>query len=279
MPGLGDFGPRVWLLIGGIILAALLIGLLFLLIGSIMEFVLIESLRQEEVSVRQYWSELWRQGVRLFAFRVLIGLIVFGSVALIAALFLLPVIVESGPGIANPFSGFSVVAFLLLLPVIIVLAVLVGLVNGFTTVFVVPIMVLDECGVLDGWRRLWPTITANPWQYLTYAVASFVLSIAGGIAIAIVAGLSVLLLLIPFGILGLIGFGLFLAVAPVGIAVLAIVGILFVLAVLAVIALVQMPVVTYLRYYALLVLGDISDDLDLIPDRRSAIRGGDDATE
>ena len=277
--GIGDISPRVWLLVGGIVLAAILIGLLFLLIGSIMEFVLIESLRQEEVAIRQYWGERWRQGMRLFGFRIVIGLVVFGSVAVIAGLFLLPVVVEQGPGIANPFSGFSVVAILLLLPVIIVLAVLVGLINGFTTVFVVPIMILEDCGVLDGWRRLWPTITANPWQYLAYAVASFILSIAGGIVIAIVAGLSVLLLLIPFGILGVIGFALLMTVAPVGVAVLAIVGILFVLAVLAVLALVQMPVVAYLRYYAILVLGDIDNGLDVIPERRADIRADEQATE
>jgi hypothetical protein len=35
---------------------------------------------------------------------------------------------------------------------------------------------------------------------------------------------------------------------------------------------VQVPVHTYLRYYALLVLGDVEPDLDLVPDQRAAIR-------
>jgi hypothetical protein len=41
---------------------------------------------------------------------------------------------------------------------------------------------------------------------------------------------------------------------------------------LLVIALAQVPVVAHLRYYALVVLGDIESGLDLVPDRRAAVR-------
>lgn len=269
-PVVPTVGPRVWALVVAVVAVALLVGLLFLLVGSIMEFVLVESLRREEVAVRRYWGQYWRQGVRLAVFRLVIGLVVLGSVAVLAALVLLPVVVESGP--PGPSGAAPVVTLLLLLPVVVVLAVLVGLLNGFTTVFVVPVMVLDGGGVLAGWRRLWPTIAANPWQYLAYAVAGFVLTIAGGIAVAVAVGVATLVLLIPFGILGAIGVALLTTVQPVGIGVLVVVVLLFVLSVLAVAALAQVPVVTYLRYYALLVLGDVDADLDLIPERRAAVR-------
>jgi len=42
--------------------------------------------------------------------------------------------------------------------------------------------------------------------------------------------------------------------------------------VLAVAALVQVPVQAYLRYYALLVLGDVEPEFDLVPDQRAAVR-------
>jgi hypothetical protein len=172
-----DVGANILLVVA----VALLVGLLFLLVGSIMEFVLVESLRTETVTVRRFWSRRWRQGVRLFGFRLVVGLLVFGSVAVLSALFLLPVVVEMGPAPgAGPGPGvFSVIGIVLLVPVVLVLALVVGLVNGFTTVFVGPIMILEDCGVLDGWRRLWPTIAATPWQYLAYAVAGFVLTILG----------------------------------------------------------------------------------------------------
>lgn len=263
-----DFGPRMWLLVATIGGVFLLMALAFVLIGSIFEFVFVESLRTQEVTIRRGWSRRWRQGLRLFGFRLLIGLFVFGSVLLLALPFLLPLLD------VGPFAGGRPLAFiLLLLPLFLVLAIVAGLVNGFTTVFVVPIMVLEDCGVLIGWRRLWPTITSQWEQYLAYAVAGFFLSIIGGILAAIITALFALLLLIPFGILFAVGFGLFALVAePLGIGVLVVVGILFGLAVFIVAALVQVPVQTYLRYYALFVLGDIKTEFDLIPDQRAAVR-------
>lgn len=264
MPGF-DPGPRVWLLIAGIVGAILLIALVFTLIGSIMEFVFVESLRSEKVTIRRYWSRRWRQGLRLFGFRLVIGFFVLGTVLLVGAIAYL--FLES----VTPGAVAAIV--LLLIPMFFVLAIVVGLVSGFTTNFVVPIMIKTDCGVLAGWRRLWPTITANPWQYLAYAISSFFLSIIGGILIAIVTGMLALVLLIPFGLLFALGVGLLVFVAePIGIGVLVLVGLLFGLSILVVAALVQVPVLAYLRYYALLVLGDIEPDLDLIPDQRADVR-------
>jgi hypothetical protein len=270
-----DIGANILLAIAAVVALGLLIGLLFLLVGSVMEFVLVESLRQETVTIRQYWGARWRQGVRLFGFRLVVGLLVFGAGAVLATLVLLPVFVGAGPGPSPRLVGLSAVGFLLLLPVVVVLAIVVGLVNGFTTVFVVPVMILEDCGVLAAWRRLWPTITDNVWQYLAYAVVGFVLNIVGGILAAIATGIALLVLLVPFGILGAIGAALLAVAPPFGIGILALVGLLFLVSVLAAAALAQVPVVTYLRYYALLVLGDIEADLDLIPDRRAEIRAPD----
>lgn len=58
----------------------------------------------------------------------------------------------------------------------------------------------------------------------------------------------------------------------VGLAVLVVHGGLFV-APMLLWALVHVPILTYLRYYALLVLDDIEESFDLIPEQREAIRG------
>lgn len=84
--------------------------------------------------------------------------------------------------------------------------------------------------------------------------------------------MTVLVLLIPFGILGAPEFVLLTVARPFGLGVLAVVGLLFGLSVLVVVAFLPVPVVAYLRYYALLVLGDADGDLDLVPERRTAIR-------
>ena len=267
-----DVPPRVWTLIAVGVGLAVVVVLAFLLVGAVMEFVLVESLRTGEVAVRRYWTRRWRQGVRLFGFRLVVVAVLLVGTLVLAAPLLLPALG------AGPFGGAELVAFLLLLlPLFVVLAVTVGLVDGFTTAFVVPVMVLDDCGVLAGWRRLWPTITAEWGQYLAYAVAGFFLSLLGGILVAVVTGLLALVLLVPFGLLFALGVGLLVVAGPVGIAALVVVGVLFGLTVAAVAAFVQVPVTTYLRYYALLVLGDVAPRFDLIADRRAAVRDADSA--
>ncbi|MFB6129638.1 MAG: hypothetical protein ABEJ28_02325 [Salinigranum sp.] len=260
-------GPNVWLLIAGVVVALLVVALAFALVGSVMEFVFVESLRTEEVSVRRYWGRRWPQGLRLFGFRLVVGVFAFAAALLLAVPFLLPRFGAGGAG-GEP----SLAAFVVLLPLVLVLVLIAGLVDGFTTVFVVPVMVLEDCGVLGGWRRLWPTVTDEWEQYLAYAVAGFFLSIVGGVVVGIAVAVLALALLVPFGILFALGVGALVLAEPVGIAVLAVVGVLYALAILAVVALVKVPVETYLRYYALFVLGDVEPAFDLVADRRAAVR-------
>lgn len=264
-----DADPGFWLLVGGVVLVGVLIAVVLSFVGAVMEFVFVESLRTGAVSVREYWRQYWRQGARLFGFRLVIGLLVLAPIALGAVLVAGPAVFGSG-GPAAPF-----LSLLVLVPVFFLLTIVVGLVNGFTTNFVVPVMILEECGVLAGWRRLWPTIRAQWKQYLAYAVLAWVLSLVIGIVASIVTVLLAFLLLVPFGILFALGFGVFTAVESVGIVLLAVTGILFGLAVLVVAALVQVPVQTYLRYYALLVLGDVEEAFDIVPDQRAAVRSAD----
>lgn len=261
-----DPGPNFWLLVGGLAVAALVVVMALQFVAAVMEFVFVESLRTEVVSIREYWGRHWRKGARLFGFRVVVGLFVLASVLLLGALFFGPLFFGS--------TGFAAPLLLLLAltPVFLVLAIIVGLVNSFTTNFVVPIMILEDRGVLDGWRRLWPTIRAQWKQYLAYAVAAFVLSLVAGVAVAIVTAILVVVLLIPFGVLFAVGIGLLSVFEPIGIAWLVVTGILFALAVIVVAALVQVPVQTYLRYYALLVLGDVEEAFDVIPEQRVITR-------
>ncbi|MFB6171301.1 MAG: hypothetical protein ABEJ23_02125 [Haloarculaceae archaeon] len=264
--GAPELGPRAWLLVATVVGVVLLLALAFALVCAVMEFVFVESLRAEEVTIRRYWGRRWRQGVRLFGFRLVVGAFVLGSVLLLAAPFLLP-LVEGGS-----VGGLSVATFLALLPLVVVLAVVAGLVNGFTTVFVVPVMVLEDCGVLAGWRQLWPTIRRQWEQYLAYVVAAFFLTLVGGLVVGVATAVLALVLLVPFGILFALGIGLTAVAGGVGVALLVLGGVLYGLSVLAVAALVQVPVQTYLRYYALFVLGDVEPVFDLIADRRAAVR-------
>ncbi|WP_435117979.1 DUF7544 domain-containing protein [Halolamina sp. C58] len=255
--------PTEWAIVGAIVGAILLLGLILGLVGAVMEFVFVESLRRERVSIREYWSDRWRQGVRLFGFRLVVGLLslAIAGGAIVAALWPL---VTGGQ--------FSVAVLLAAIGVALVVAMVSGLLTGFTTQFVVPVMVAEDRSVLGAWKRFWPTMVGEWKEYLAYAVLRIVLSIAVGILTGVVTGVGLLVLAIPLVVLGIAG-GVLLSVSEiVGGAVLVFVVVLFVVATIVLSLLVAVPVQTYLRYYALLVLGDTEDAFDLVAERRRAIR-------
>ncbi len=261
------------ILLVGAVLAIL--GLLLGLVGSVMEFVLVRSLREEEVHVRRYFGEHWRAGARLFGFRITLGLL-GGVLVALPILALVFGIVGSG-GFDGPGRVLGLV--LLLVPLAVLVGVVFSLVNGFTTFFVVPVMLLEGGGVLAAWRRFSRTLRSEWREYLAFAVLTFVLTLLLGTMVGFVVGIVALLVFGPLVLLGVAGvatagvFGPGAASLPVLVA-LGVVGLLALLLVLFVAALVQVPVVTYLRYYALLVLGDTDADLDLVPERRRTIRTG-----
>ncbi|WP_254767620.1 DUF7544 domain-containing protein [Salinilacihabitans rarus] len=246
------------LVIVGIVVA---IALVFALIGSIMEFVFFESLRNGEVHLRRYSNRNVGKGLRLFGFRVVVGLLTAALVlGPFAALFLL-----GGFG-----DGTFVAALFLLIPVVILVALVSAVVGRFTTVFVAPIMLLEERGVLSAWRRFWPTFRGNWTEYVVYLLLVWVLRIAVGIGVGLVAAFVAVVAAIPFLV---VGAALVFGLGDVGFLLAVPVGLLGLLVVLVLVLLVSVPIETYFRYYALLLLGDTNPDLDLVPEQRAAIRG------
>lgn len=259
-----------WVAIAVLVAAAVFLGLLFLLIASVMEFVFIESLRQHSVTIRRYWGRRWGQGLRLFGFRIALFAVVVVAVLALAA----PLISLWWGGAQSLGEGVVWVA-ILVVPVIVAVAAIAGIVHGFTTVFVVPIMVLEDTGVVAGWRRLWPVIRSNPVEFGAYLIASLVLTVVGALVFGTVLGFLAVLLLLPFGVVAALGAGLLVVAEPLGWLVIGFVALVYLFTVLVLAALIQVPIQTYLRYYALLVLGDIDEELDLIPEQRETIRDAD----
>ncbi|QHS15916.1 DUF7544 domain-containing protein [Halopenitus persicus] len=252
------------LLVAGAILVVL-VWIVLGVIGATMEFVLIESLRQRRVALREYIGDRWRQGLRLFGFRVLIGLP-------IAALFIgwVGLFIASLAGVIDPVIAFP--TFLVGLAALILLGILFAIVDTLTTVFVVPIMIADDGGVLAAWRRLWASIRVAWKQYLAYLLVAGLLGIAAGLLGSIVTGVVAIGLLLPVAVLAAVVYATVTFASTIGTVILALLVVVFLAAVFVVWLLVQAAVVTYLRYYALLVLGDVEPSLDLIPDQRAAIR-------
>lgn len=255
-PSLPDVGTAVTI-VAGIVLLIILLALVWSLIGAVMEFVLITGLRDREVSIRDPFSANVRPGLRLFGFRLGVGLL---SLLVIG----LPLLLVFGLGV-----GVSPAALVLLVPLIAlfgIVALVSAVVLGLTTDFVVPTMLAEEVGVLDGWRRLWPTLRAEWKQVALYVVAKFVLGIAVSLAVSLVVLLAALIVGIPFAIVGAI---LYFAVHAVGLGVvgwvlIGLLVLLFVLVMIVVGLIVQVPALTFVRYYSLSVLGMLEPDLDLV---------------
>jgi len=252
-------GPEIAVIvaIAGLLLA---VTLGFAFVGSVMEFVFVESLRRDTVTIRRYWRTRWRQGLRLFGFRLVLGAFTLGIVFGGLFVALSPLVFGSG--------SFSVSRVVVVIPVIIVVSLASGLVGGFTTAFVVPVMIAEERGVLAAWRRFWPTLTGQWKQYLAYVVARFVLEVAGSILVGILVVVGLIVLAIPTGIVGVVGVAAADAAGPIGWVVVGLAVVVFVIAAILLALVVSVPVQTYLRYYALCILGDTNEAFDLIAERR-----------
>jgi hypothetical protein len=251
------------LLVGLAVVFAIL-GLLFTLVGSIMEFVLVDSLRRESVDVRTLFRRHVGGGLALFAFRILLGLVVAAVIGGLAYLLIVPAL---GNDTQVVFGA------LILVPVALVVGITAAIVHGLTTEFVVPTMIHDDRGLRSAWGRFWPVLRNNLGQFALYVLVRIALTIGVGIIAGIAIGIVAVVVGIPFALLGgvawlgtggtitlgsAIVYGLILAA--------------YVLILLAATAVVQVPLKTFTRYYELLVLGDVDPDLDLVAERREAIR-------
>lgn len=264
-PSVGSLGATELALLG--VAVALLVGLAlaFAFVGAAMEFVFVESLRRESVRVRDYWRAHWRRGARLLGFRLALGLV---TLLLAGVVF--------GAAVAPILLGVAPVGILLLfvaLPVAATLFIASAVASGFTTMFVVPTMLVEDRGVLAAWRRFWPTLRGHWKQYAVYALVAFGLRVAAGFVGAVATVLGGLVLAIPFGLLAVVGFALTEVVTALGWGVVGIAAVLFLLGLFVLSVFVAVPIQTFLRYYGLFVLGDTDASLDVVPEQRRAVRG------
>ena len=249
-----DLWSYAWLFAGAIGVYAA-----FRYLAATLEFVFVTSQRSRQVAMRRYVRDHLGAGLWLLLFRAAVAVGALAAVATAAALIIGtdPVAFEA----AETQQGLAVGA----------VALLAGVgwftVDTLTTGFVVPIMQHTRCGPLSGWRRFVRSMSTNP-----LAVVAFLL-------VAWIIGFALWLVLLGLGFA--IGFFGVLVVVLLGSALTAIHPVLepvvFVLILAGVIgyqytlALIEAPVRSYVRYYALVVLGETDPELDLIAEYRTAI--------
>lgn len=263
--------PDIATVLLAVIAVLILLALVHGLLSNFMEFVFIQSLIDREVHVRRYLSENTGNGLRLLGFRLLVNLLSVLVALVVIGLFFL---VVSGGSTSDIGAGAALASLPLIIIVVFLGAIVIGLVTGLTNNFVVPLMLQGDHGVIQGWRRLGGSIRDHPKQYVGYVVLSVLLGIGVGIittmlGLLIFGVLAIPFALVGFGILSLPGHG------TAGFVVVGILAVIYLLLVLVISLLIQVPLLAFLRYYAMLVLGDIDESMDPIPAVRSDIRTDD----
>jgi len=248
----GPFSGVTPMVVLGIIAVILVIALIWTLIGATMQFVFVDMLSTGDIHIRRFFRERLGKGARLFLFEI--ALIAVMILAIAAFVFML--IGVEGAGAA---TSLLIIA---LIPVILVAALLFGLVFLLTTDFVVPIMIREDCGIIAGWRRLIGMIASRFWQTVIYVIVRFVLGLVAAIAQAILVILALVVIAIPFILVGIV----LLAALQENIVLLLALVIPYLIIAIPVALLIAVPFITFFRYYALLVLEGLLPEYRLLPE-------------
>ena len=255
-PGVMESLPGIATIVVALILIVLAIALVWWIVGTVMQFVFVDMLRTGDIHIRPFFGERLGKGLRLFLFQAGLTLIlVFAMIAFI--LMLVGLGGSSGGG-----AGVGVAFILLFIPFVLVTALLFGIIFLLTHDFVVPIMIHEDCGVIEGWRRLFEMISENVWQTVVYIVTRFVLGLVAGIVQAVLVILAMLIIAIPFVLIGIV----LLAALQANIVLLLALLIPYLIIAVPVALLIAVPFVTFFRYYGLLVLEGLAPGYHLLPE-------------
>ena len=189
-------------LIALLIVAGLVLFVLLIYANSVMRFVLFDSVVEKHCAIRRNWSRRQKPGLRYFVWQILLLLAMMVGLTIlvgIPAAFGLAVgwLREPKQHLVPLILGGMLLFFLLLAYFIFWLVVQV-----LTKDFVVPQMALENLTAMEGWRRLWPMVKSEKGGYAGYLGMKIVMTIGAAIVVGVVAGVVILVMLIPVGGVG-----------------------------------------------------------------------------
>lgn len=245
-------------LISAIITGMLVLLLVYALFSSIFQFIFVDYLSAGHRGILPSFRVRLMMGVRLLCFYL--GLILLaGALALVVIIAVAIPLLMTNPG--NPEQTLKALVYSLswLLLLIIPLWVL----SIMTTDFVVPVMIIRHCGIIRGWQMIGKEFSGKWGETGVYLAIKMSINLLTGFVIGII-------LVTIGGFLGIsslafISGSLYEEVSGSPVHTLA------PMMLMGIITLVVMtPVVTFLRYYALIFLEQLSDTYALLPGVYSA---------
>lgn len=230
-------------------------GIAYVIISSIFQFVFVDCLSSDTIILTRTLTIRIGKGVRLMIFYLfLLGIVSLAAIVL-SLLFFVPVLTGGDASMVD-----LLIALITVLVLVILLLIPVWVLAILTADFVVPVMILDDTGIIAGWRSTLTLFQGNERTIAMYTGLKIVLIIASGV----VLGAMAIIISIPLGLLG------DLASAEDGIVPLqstdAIISLLMGTGAMVLTSLVLLvPVITFFRYYSLVVLGNLNPAYTLLP--------------
>jgi hypothetical protein len=242
-------------LVAVLVVAGLVFAVIMIYISSVMRFILFDSVLTRECHIRQGWRRRQGEGWKYFLWQlVYLFVMIAGAVVLVGIpagfAFALGWFKAPGDHVLGLVLG-GIVVFSLIFIFFVAAAVIVVL----TKDFVVPQMALENIGVVEGWRRLWPMLRAEQGGYAVYVLMKIVLAIGAGIVIGLVSVILAVVVAIPTVGLGIVAAltgktaGLTWNVFTITVAV--VVGCVLLAAFLYLLALISVPAIVFFPAYAM----------------------------
>lgn len=246
-----------WIAAGVLLIFALV--LVFIYVASVYRFVLLDSVLYDRCELKGSWGRWERYGRSYFFWSLSLSAIFVAGMGL---LFGVPVLIawQSGlfhhPGEHIAALVIGGIALFFVFVAYIVTGAVIGL---FAKDFCIPIMAMDEVGVLKAWRRLFPIVAAEKLAFVFYVLMKIVLAIAAAILAGIVTVVLILLLLIPLGIAGvllfLVGKAMGLTFGLATISALVILGGILLMGLFYLLAIISTPFMVFFQSYVLHFIG------------------------
>ena len=235
------------------IIGFLITGLVFLYISSVSRFMLFESVLRRHSELGESWERWQGQGLRFFGWQLALAAISLAVAAMLFLPLLIPVLAvlrsHREPDAALLLSFVPMISAFLLFG----LAML--LIQVLAKDFVIPLMAIDDVGVMEGWQRFFAMMKGDPWAYAGYLGMKIIMAIGAAVVFGILSGIVVVLTLIPVAILTLIGVILVKA-AGIGwnaftLTALIVLGVLLLAALLYLVGIVCVPIAVFFPAYSI----------------------------
>jgi hypothetical protein len=233
--------------------------LLWIYISSVFRFVLFDSVLTDHCVIKDQWSRWRPQGMSFFLWRICFGLGVAVSLGLLAGAGFLAVFTSGALKNPRQHMVFLILGGIIAVLVLLAFIIAAALIAVFARDFVVPVMAIENVGVIEGWRRVLVMLAAEKNAYAGYVLMKIVLVVGSAILFGIITVVAVFLFFLP---LSLAGVALYLFAKSEGllwsfpaVAVAVILGAAALAAILYVIALISAPAMVFFQAYVIDFLG------------------------